>query len=334
MQAALDEVEEHLARVSLAAAALVAKDSRVPDDLNEERAGGEGLCPGYGVPPLGPSRSAPLAEFGSRQSRRARRILAPDSACARLLSPPVALAGGVTSIALLTIIGVAVMKLPLSTYWERQAGEPAFELASSSPSMKNPTQHLSRPEPRLFVQQSRGIAGQPLLLGLTIEGPTDGAVVIINGLIPGMSLSSGSAVSAGSWQVPATHLANTWVGPPMGFVGVVELAAELHLDGARFIHRQPIRIEWIATSPAVPIPTPTRRVREAALTSQQLEQDEISLQANKGTEQNERRTHQRRGASKAAASTSRKGRAKASARTRAPVYALPTQLTRASWPGW
>jgi hypothetical protein len=37
--------------------------------------------------------------------------------------------------------------------------------------------------PRLVVH-ARGIAGEPLPLGLTIEGGADGAVVIVTGLVP------------------------------------------------------------------------------------------------------------------------------------------------------
>jgi hypothetical protein len=332
IHAAADEVEKHLARVSGAAAALAAKDSRVPNSLNQDRTGGGGLQAGYGVPLWGKAPSEPLAEFASCPASRSNRILAPDSARARLWSA-VTLAGCLASLSLLAILGLAVMKWPISS-WEGQAGEPAFELASSSPSVNNPTQHRSEPKSQLIVHQSYGIAGQPVPLGVTIQGPADGAVVVITGLIPGMSLSSGSTVSAGSWQVPATHLANTWVGPPMGFVGVVELAAELHLSGTSFVHRQPIRIEWTATNPAVPKQVPTRRVREAALELLQPAEDGLSLQKSERAEQHESRTYQRRLASKGAVSTSRKGWTKGSARRRAPIYTLPTQLTRASSPGW
>jgi hypothetical protein len=243
--------------------------------------------------------------------------------------------GGILTILLPITLMFVVMKLTPLSFSKRQADDLTVGLAlSSSPVMGNLAAQPSEPEPRLIVQDSRAIAGEPVPLGLTMQGLAEGAVVIITGTIPGMTFSSGSATGRDTWQMAAKGLPDTWVGPPKGFVGAVDLTAELRLDDDKLVQRQPIRIEWISTSPAVPIPTPTRRVREAALTSQQLEQDEISLQTNKGTEQNERRTYQRRGASKAAASTSRKGRAKASARTRAPVYALPTQLTRASWPGW
>jgi hypothetical protein len=107
------------------------------------------------------------------------------------------------------------------------------------------------PVPQMVVHASRGIPGEPVPLGLTMQGATESAIVIVTGLIPGMSLSSGSAAGADSWQVPAKDLPNTWVGPPVDFVGAVDLVAELRLDGATVSDRQTIRIEWGATNPAV-----------------------------------------------------------------------------------
>jgi hypothetical protein len=165
-----------------------------------------------------------------------------------------------------------------------------------------------------------------------MQGLVEGAIVIIKGTIPDMTFSSGSATGPDTWQMAATGLPDTWVGPPKGFVGAVDLTAELRLDGDRLVQRQSIRIEWIATSPAVP--DPTRRVREAALELQQSEEDEVSLQKSEGIKQHGRKTYQKHLVSGGAASTSRKGWAKGSARRRVPIHALPTQLTRASWPGW
>jgi hypothetical protein len=71
---------------------------------------------------------------------------------------------------------------------------------------------------------------------------------MIAGLVPGMSLSSGSAVGANAWQVPAT------IGPPQNFAGEVELIAELHLADATIAHRQSVHIEWIAAAAAGPDP--------------------------------------------------------------------------------
>jgi BA14K-like protein len=155
------------------------------------------------------------------------------------------------------------------------------------------------PIPRLVVH-ARGIAGEPLPLGLTIEGGADGAVVIVTGLVPGMTLSTGHALGANVWQVPAIDLANTWIGPPMDFVGIVDLIAELQAADATVIHHQPIQMEWIATSRAVAAPVPTTTQPEAFPAPQQLEQDEIAIEnPTARAEQDGEKTHQERVASTA-----------------------------------
>src|SRR5215208_7094298 len=68
----------------------------------------------------------------------------------------------------------------------------------------------------------------------------------------------------------ATDLAVTWVGPPVDFVGTMDLVAELQLDGTTIGNRQPIRIEWIAASPTVAAQAPTTTpISEAVSTEAQ-----------------------------------------------------------------
>jgi BA14K-like protein len=177
------------------------------------------------------------------------------------------------------------------------------------------------PTPRLMVH-ARGIAGEPLPLGLTIEGGADGAVVIVTGLVPGMTLSTGNALGADVWQVPATDLANTWVGPPMDFVGIVDLIAELQAADATVIHHQPIQLEWIATSRAVAAQVPTTTQPEAFPAPQQLEQDEIAKEGKRDltarAEQHGERTQQKRVASQATVPMPRKK----------PVKSRPTEVPK------
>ena len=147
---------------------------------------------------------------------------------------------------------------------------------SLQPVQRASAQPSEAPIPRLVVH-ARGSAGEPLPLGLKMEGEADGAVVVVTGLVPGMTLSTGDALHANVWQVPATDLANTWVGPPMGFVGMVDLIAELQLADATVIHRQPIQIEWVATSPPVAARVPATTPPEAIPAPQRIEQDETQL---------------------------------------------------------
>jgi hypothetical protein len=132
------------------------------------------------------------------------------------------------------------------------------------------------PTPRLAIH-ARGTAGEPLPLGVMIEGLANDAVVIVTGLVPGMTLSTGNALAENAWQVPAADLAKTWVGPPTGFVGMVDLVAELHLADT-VVHRQPIQLEWVATTSAGTAQvSPVMPVDAAIATSQQLHQDETAM---------------------------------------------------------
>jgi BA14K-like protein len=184
---------------------------------------------------------------------------------------------------------------------------------SLQPVQSASAQTSEAPIPRLVVH-ARGIAGEPLPLGLTMEGGADGAVVIVMGLVPGMTLSTGTALGANVWQVPATDLANTWVGPPMGLVGSVDLIAELQLADATVTHRQPIQIEWVAKSPAAQVST-----TEAVPAPQQLGQDEIAMENQIArAELHGERTHQKSVASTVTVPMPRKK----------PVKARPTEVPK------
>jgi len=146
---------------------------------------------------------------------------------------------------LAAIVGFAVSCPSVFTFWEQEASKQSFELASSS---AQSMERQSERQPRLVAHESQGIAGQPVQLGLTLRGTAHGGVVIIGGLASGMTLSSGSASGAHEWRVPAADLADTWIGPPVNFVGAVELTAELHLPDATGVQRQAIHVEWITPS--------------------------------------------------------------------------------------
>jgi hypothetical protein len=109
--------------------------------------------------------------------------------------------------------------------------------------------------PRLTFAGSRGVKGEPVPLGVALHGRADGAVVTIAGLAPGMTLSTGYALGPGTWRVPATDLAKTWIGPPTDFVGAVDLVAEVHI-AETLVHRRLIQFEWAAATAALTQPPP------------------------------------------------------------------------------
>jgi hypothetical protein len=159
---------------------------------------------------------------------------------------------------------VQMGQMPLPEFLAHQLSERGIELDLSSPQPPPPRPprgawvHQSEPGiPRLLVQGSRGIIGEPVLLGVTLEGQAQGAFVMITGLVPGMKLSIGAAVGANTWQVPATDLAHTWISPPNDFVGVVDLMVELHLADTTIVDRWPIHFEWAAATPVIASAGPT-----------------------------------------------------------------------------
>ena len=104
--------------------------------------------------------------------------------------------------------------------------------------------------PKLIVQSSRGVSGEPASIALALRGAAYDAVVLIKGLVPGMELSAGGAVSGDTWQLSPTDLPYVWIAPPDGFVGSADLVAELRLSNGKIVDRQAMHIEWTPVSPA------------------------------------------------------------------------------------
>ena len=106
--------------------------------------------------------------------------------------------------------------------------------------------------PKLIVQSSRGVSGEPAPIALALRGAAYDAVVLIRGLVPGMELSAGGAVSGDTWQLSPTDLPYVWIAPPDGFVGSADLVAELRLSNGKIVDRQAMHIEWM--TPVSPAP--------------------------------------------------------------------------------
>jgi hypothetical protein len=106
--------------------------------------------------------------------------------------------------------------------------------------------------PKLVVEPTLGAPGEPVLIGLTLRGRANDAVVILRGLVPGMELSAGIAVTGGTWQLSATDLPYAWIAPPKDFVGSADLIAELRLSNDQIADRQTIHLQWMTPSSSTP----------------------------------------------------------------------------------
>ncbi len=214
-------------------------------------------------PPRLPSVEAhpfPVEGDAAIRRLRARRSLDPD-VCA---APPVHLRrrswlSGVSRLALVILAAavvalIAIGQFPFLDLWHQPATDRAVELAAAStrPAPSISVQRSAPALPRLTVQESRGASGEPAPLGVALQGRIDGAVVMVTGLLSGMTLSMGGAVGADAWQVPATDLASTWILPPKDFAGAADLVAELRLADDTIADRRPIHLEWTAAASAAP----------------------------------------------------------------------------------
>jgi hypothetical protein len=134
--------------------------------------------------------------------------------------------------------------------------------ASASLSSQDRALH-SAPDRRLAIHEARGIPGEPLPIGTSLEGVAKDAVVTITGLTAGMTLSTGSAIGANAWRVPAPEFVDTWIGPPPDFSGTVDVTVELHLPDQSIADRRRLRLEW-AAPPVLASADPTIPLEPAA----------------------------------------------------------------------
>ena len=116
--------------------------------------------------------------------------------------------------------------------------------------------------PRLIAQPSSGISGEPVPLGLAVHGAPEQAIVYLTDLVRGMELSAGNQVGSHSWEVPAAELNYAWIAPPDGFVGAINLIAELRLPDGTTADRQVLQFEWLLPMSQA---TAIRPVQDAAL---------------------------------------------------------------------
>jgi hypothetical protein len=156
-----------------------------------------------------------------------------------------------TSAAVITIL---LVTRELSTTDIRERGQSVIDVFSAA---------AERSKPKLIIQPSYGTSDEPAALGLAVQGSADGAVVHIEGLMPGMELSAGRPVGADAWEIPATELDYAWIAPPQGFVGTVKLIAKLRLPDNQMSDRQAIDVAW--QSPISPAPVLPQVQDRAAL---------------------------------------------------------------------
>ncbi len=125
--------------------------------------------------------------------------------------------------------------------------------------------------PRLVAEGASAENGDEVLLGVRVEGPSEGVTALVRGLRSGTTLSAGRPSADGGWLVPAAELARAAIRPPQGFSGTMEYTITLRLADGNVVDQQAMRLDWAAT-PGV----------EAPRISRQLDQEEIAVLLKRG----------------------------------------------------
>ena len=105
---------------------------------------------------------------------------------------------------------------------------------------------LIRERPRLLVEAQKGLANEPLPLGVAVEHASGGEIVMIQGLPEGVDLSLGRRSDGVGWSIPVADLEQTYVGVPANFVGAIETTATLRSASGKVLDRQALHYEWRA----------------------------------------------------------------------------------------
>ena len=135
-------------------------------------------------------------------------------------------------------------EFPLGDIWHQPANNHSWTRLNWATSAMRGEQAT----PRLIVQSSRGVVGEPVPLGLAIQGPVENVVVIITGMLAGMEVSTGFEVGVHKWELLPEDVGYAFVVPPENFVGSAGLVAELRLADDKIVDRQAIYLEWAPPS--------------------------------------------------------------------------------------
>jgi len=124
--------------------------------------------------------------------------------------------------------------------------------------------------PRLLVRADpvTGPSDHAEALGLTIDGASAGAHLIIGGFASGSQFSAGRSIDETAWAIPASMIEATTILPPRGFVGSMHVAVTLMLSDGTLADHQTLNRQWLS---------PTSPLRRTILATQHI--DTVDLQS-------------------------------------------------------
>jgi hypothetical protein len=199
-----------------------------------------------GNPSVSTSSSAPTDRLAGEEVR-----LAPTPADGRSRLIIKVLIGCIFAGTIAAVIAIPSYFFFVET-WQQPTADPVELTSRDSMEPATPPMQKGSESPKLVVEPTVGAPGEPVPIGLALRGRANDAVVILRGLVPGMELSAGSAVTGGTWQLSATDLSYAWIAPPKDFVGSADLIAELQLSNEQMADRQTIHLQWMTPSSSTP----------------------------------------------------------------------------------
>jgi hypothetical protein len=101
-------------------------------------------------------------------------------------------------------------------------------------------------------------ADEAARLAVSAEGAGADAAVVIDGLVPGSTLSAGTEVGPNTWRLSVLELPAAVIAPPRGFVGAMALALELRFADNTVADRKNLQLDWSGKNIAVPAQPPSR----------------------------------------------------------------------------
>jgi hypothetical protein len=99
----------------------------------------------------------------------------------------------------------------------------------------------------VLLRAPLGSAGEAIPLGLSLTEASQDVVLLLHGLPVGTTISTGIALEADNWLLSVSELRDAVIRPPPGFVGAIDLAAELRLADETVADRLSLRLTWLET---------------------------------------------------------------------------------------
>lgn len=161
------------------------------------------------------------------------------------------------SISAVVVIAALLVVRTLPTGWTNGTDGRAAPAGSTEPRFIGQTQAVAEPRtqgakeqpnsPRarlVILRAPRGSADEAIPLGVSLAGVGGDAALLLSGLPVGSTISAGLPFGAGNWLLSASELSNAVIRPPRGFVGAIDLAAELRLADDTVADRLSLRLTW------------------------------------------------------------------------------------------